>query len=79
VRDMLCLQANTHGFEQISIINFILERSPERKKAVEDLAKLLGSGKQFKTKYLESLLHSNFGMYQMNYEEKYTIDLIKFL
>lgn len=68
IRDKLCSQAKTHGFEPTSIINIVPERNPQSNQAVEDLAKLLAGGKELETKYLMSLLNSSFGIYQMNYQ-----------
>jgi len=68
IRDMLCLQASNHGFEQPSVINFVPERSPQSIEIVENLAKLLADGKELETKYFESLLQFNFEMYQMTYQ-----------
>ncbi|MFS0821629.1 glycosyltransferase family 2 protein [Bacillus sp. 1P02SD] len=67
IRDMVCLQARKYGFEQISITNFIQERSPASNQIVGELAKLLSNGEELQMKYLESLFLSNFAMYQMNY------------
>jgi O-antigen biosynthesis protein len=68
LRDLLCLEARKYGFEQISIINFIPDRTRERNKLVKELAQLLAQGKELETKYFETLLLSNFLMYQMNYQ-----------
>ncbi|MGS5021999.1 glycosyltransferase family 2 protein [Paenibacillus sp. JJ1683] len=68
IRDMLYLQARTHGFEPTSFINIAPERSSESNQVVEDLAKFLTGGRELESKYLESLLHSTFGIYQMDYQ-----------
>ncbi|MCT1399973.1 hypothetical protein AK95_08890 [Paenibacillus sp. LC231] len=68
IRDVLCLQAKAHGFEQSSIISFVPERSSQSKQVIKDFAMFLAGGRQADMNYLESLLESNVGMYQMNYQ-----------
>ncbi|MEX3618289.1 glycosyltransferase family 2 protein [Paenibacillus glucanolyticus] len=68
IRDMLCLQAREHGFEETSIINFVPERNSQSKQVIEDFAMFLAGGRPADKDYIESLLKSNVGMYQMNYQ-----------
>ncbi|MFC7373018.1 glycosyltransferase family 2 protein [Fictibacillus iocasae] len=67
IRDMVCLKAKEYGFDHLSIINFKEEFNPESNQVVGELARLLSNGEELQIKYLESLFHTNFTMYQMNY------------
>ncbi|WP_375533060.1 glycosyltransferase family 2 protein [Paenibacillus terreus] len=66
-RDMLLLQARSNGFEAVSVINTMSDRSPVTNQIVEGIAMLLAGGREVEAKHVESLLKMDYGLYQMNY------------
>ncbi|MDK8183528.1 glycosyltransferase [Paenibacillus sp. UMB4589-SE434] len=69
IRDLICSHSRLHGFEPSSIINIVPTRSAESNQTIKDIAQFLAGGKESETKYVESLLYTNFVLYQMSYKQ----------
>lgn len=67
-RDMILLQAKSHGFEPVSVTNTVSQHNPSTNQIVEGISRILAGGRENEAKHVESILKMDYAIYQMDYQ-----------